>query len=85
MLPTSVIQVQFGLTEFHASEEGKGRSVTFIISNKIPGSAHLIVRIMTYKQYDDEYPQLKAKYPDLNPTALPNEYDQAEGQFQLTI
>ena len=36
---------------------------------------------MTYEQYDDEYTELKAKYPDLNPTALPNEYDEAERKF----
>ena len=81
MLSFSVIEVQFGLTEFHASEEEKGKNVTFIIANTIAVPTHLLVRVMTYEQYDIEYPELKAKYPALNPTALPNEYDQAECKF----
>ena len=84
MLPTSVIKVQFGLIEFHASEEEKEKTVTFTIDNQITAPIHLIVRLMTYKQYDDEYPHLKAKYPALNPTALPDEYDQAECKFFST-
>ena len=74
----SVIEVQFGTPEFHASEEEKKNEITLIIANSIAVRTHLLVHIMTYKQYDNEYPELKAKYPALNPTALPNEYDQAE-------
>ena len=56
-------------------------SVSLTIANAIADDTHLIVRLMTYKQYDDEYPQLKAKYDELNPTVLSNEYDQAEREF----
>ena len=64
-------------------EEEKAKNITFTISNRSPVPTHLIVRVMTYKQYDDEYPELKAKYPELYPFALSDEYDQAECKFSI--
>ena len=53
-------------------------TISFTITERIPGETHFKVRPMTYKDYDDEYPELKKKYPDIKPVTLSDEYDQAE-------
>ena len=83
LLSISVIEVQFEVTEFHASEEEGAKTITFTIDKQIPVATHFILCMMTYEQYDGEYPELKAKYPALNPTALFNKYDQAECKFSV--
>ena len=83
LLSISVIQVQFWVTEFSSVEEQRATNITFVIDNEIATPTHFLVHTMTYKAYDMAYPALKAKYPDLQPIALNDEYDQAERKFLI--
>ena len=78
-----VILVEFLLNEFHVEEEQGVKTINFTIKEAIPADTHFIVHAMTYKQYDDQYLQLKAKYPDIKPFSLLDEYDQAECKFLI--
>ena len=52
--------------------------IGLIVSNPIVVDTHFFVLALTYQEYDDQYEDLKALYPNLDPFTLKNEYDQAE-------
>ena len=60
-------------------EESDGqKKIHFVVDNQISVETHCIVSAMTYQEYDNQYADLRAKYPGLEPFTLYNEYDQAE-------
>ena len=74
----SVIEVKFDRVEYSAEESEGEKQIDLIITNPINVDTYFFVLALTYQQYDDQYDNMHAIYPDLHRNTLDNEYDQAE-------
>ena len=73
-----MINVQFSEQEFSVEESVGETEIQLIITHPIDADTHFLLHALTYSQYDAEYTNLKAMYPNLEPYTLYDEYDQAE-------
>ena len=74
----SAIGVGFSVSEFTAEESNIQKTVTISVNNPVTVDTHFFVRAMTYQQYEEEYDNLTALYPNLPKYTLTGEYDSAE-------
>ena len=83
LLSISVIHVEFEVTEYRLNENQENLTITFKVNKRIPAATHFFLRPMRYEEYDDKYPELLVKYPNLKPYSLHDEYDQAECKYHI--